>query len=111
MEGMMSAYRFFSRPDSDGGFVTQWGSTGTGNGELDSPWGVDVDGSGNVYVAERSINNSRVQKFNSSGVFITKWGSFGDGNGLFGGPEGIAIDSNGNIFIAEEYNNRIQKFK
>ena len=44
-----------------GTFLTKWGSFGTGNGQVSNPFGVAVDGSGNVFVAEDG--NSRVQKF------------------------------------------------
>src|SRR5438067_2862242 len=35
-----------------GTFVTTWGSSGTGDGQFDFPFGVATDGSGNVYVAD-----------------------------------------------------------
>jgi hypothetical protein len=43
------------------GFITGWGSTGAGDGEFDSPFGVAVDFNGKVYVTE--YWNHRVQKF------------------------------------------------
>ena len=46
---------------SDGTFLTQWGSGGSGPGQFDWPRGIAVDGSGNVYVADTC--NHRVQKF------------------------------------------------
>jgi hypothetical protein len=42
-------------------FVTTWGTSGSGEGEFDFPWGIAVDAQGNVYVVDRFIN--RVQKF------------------------------------------------
>ena len=41
--------------------ITQWGSSGSGNGQFNAPDGVAVDGSGNVYVAD--TGNDRIQKF------------------------------------------------
>ena len=45
------------------------------------PHSIDVDSSGNVYVADSG--NSRIQKFTSDGKFITKWGSEGSQTGQF----------------------------
>ena len=75
---------------------------------LQFPYGVAVDSSGNVYVADSA--NNRIQKFNSSGYFITKWGSLGSGDGQFFSPGGVAVDSSGNVYVADSMNARIQKF-
>ena len=62
--------------DSNGTFITKWGSEGTGDGQFDSPHGIALDSSGNVYVVD--YYNNRIQKFDSNGTFITRWGSEGD---------------------------------
>ena len=74
--------------DSDGNFITKWGSEGDGDGQFSivTP-GVDVDSSGYVYVIDKEGAN--VQKFDSDGNFITKWGSEGDEDGQFSMPEDI----------------------
>ena len=73
-----------------------------------APFGVAIDESGNVFVADTF--NDRIQKFTPDGQFIAKWGSTGGRSGQFFGPSGIAIDSSGNLYIVDTYNNRIQKF-
>ncbi|MCX9010850.1 MAG: DUF3160 domain-containing protein [Candidatus Methanoperedens sp.] len=75
---------------------------------FNSPSGIAVDSSGNVYVAEQG--NGRIQKFNESGGFLVKWGSEGTGDGQFRYPSGIAVDRSGNVYVADYYNNRTQKF-
>ena len=45
----------------DGDFLTQIGSFGSGDGELNMPYRVEVDDAGNVYVLD--TGNFRVQKF------------------------------------------------
>jgi hypothetical protein len=87
---------------SSGVSLTQWGSFGSGDGQLNRPWGIAVDGAGNVYVIDTW--NGRVQKFNSSGAFLTKWGS------QFNVPKGIGVDGAGNVYVADSGNSRIQKF-
>ena len=47
--------------DSNGNFITKWGSEGTGNGQFDDMWGIAIDSSDNVYVADSS--NNRIQVF------------------------------------------------
>ncbi|RPJ69494.1 MAG: 6-bladed beta-propeller, partial [Alphaproteobacteria bacterium] len=91
-------------------FVTKWGSYDSGGVlyPILDPYGIAVDSSGNVYVADK--NNHRIQKFDSNGTYITKWGSLGNGNGSFNYPEGVAVDSSGYVYVAERNNHRIQKF-
>ncbi len=67
--------------DSNGNFITKWGSQGSGDGQFIQLNDVAVDSSGNVYVAD--YGNNRIQKFDSNGNFITKWGSHGSGDGQF----------------------------
>jgi tripartite motif-containing protein 71 len=50
-----------------------FGSFGSGNGQLNSPRDIAIDGSGNIYVAD--AGNNRVQKFTSTGGFV--WASQG----------------------------------
>ncbi|KAF5418121.1 MAG: Virginiamycin B lyase [Candidatus Methanophagaceae archaeon] len=94
--------------DSNGNFITKWGSYGTGDGEFQRPRGIAVDNGGNVFVAD--TRNDRIQKFDSNGNFITKWGSYGTGDGEFYEPAGIAVDNSGNVFVADIDHDRIQKF-
>ncbi|GAG84246.1 unnamed protein product, partial [marine sediment metagenome] len=94
--------------DSDGTFITKWGSYGGADGEFYQPYGVAVDNAGNVYVAEKY--NHRIQKFDSNGVFITKWGGFGSEEGQFNQPYGVAVANTGHVYVVDTYNNRIQKF-
>ncbi len=94
--------------DSNGGYLTQWGTLGTGDGQFNHPSGVATDGSW-IYVTEE--NNNRVQKFSLSGGYVRQWGTFGTGDGQFNAPEGIAVDRRRNqVYVVEFGGNRIQQF-
>jgi hypothetical protein len=95
--------------NSNGQFITKWGSEGSGDGEFRSPTGIAIDKSGKVNVI--GVDNDRIQQFTSDGKFIRKWGRGGSAPGEFVSPRGnIASDSNDNIYISDTYNHRIQKF-
>ena len=90
-------------------FVRAWGSEGSSNGQFNTPTGIAVDSSDEIYVAENI--NDRIQKFTSDGTFITAWGSKGSSIGQFSGPLDIAVGSSGVVYVADGGNNqRIQVF-
>jgi sugar lactone lactonase YvrE len=79
-----------------------------------SPYGVAVDGSGNVYVAD--YGNNRIRTVTSAGVVSTLAGTgtpaYGDGANLtatFNSPVGVAVNSAGNVFVSDFGNRRIRK--
>ncbi|WP_217361913.1 NHL repeat-containing protein [Paraburkholderia agricolaris] len=81
---------------------------------FNSPWGVAVDASGNIYVAD--VENEEIRKITPAGLVSTFAGSLSagslDGTGstaLFAGPRGIAIDRSGNLYVADSSNNEIRK--
>ena len=69
------------RFNSSGGFLTKWGSEGSGAGQFNGAGAIAADSSGHVYVADRG--NGRIEKFSSSGAFLGQWGSPGSGDGQF----------------------------
>jgi streptogramin lyase len=84
-----------------------FGSSGSGSGQLGSPWGIALDSSGRIYVAD-TYNNRVVRMDNMSGSGWTAYGSYGPNTGQFYDPlGGIAVDSSGRIYVADTYNNRI----
>lgn len=92
---------------SNGSFLTQWGSFGTGNGQFESPWGIDVN-NGYVYVTDTKRNN--VQVFSLTGQYVGQWGNTGAGAFQFNQPTGISHDSAGNIYVASANQGRVQVF-
>jgi DNA-binding beta-propeller fold protein YncE len=92
-------------------FKNKWGNSGTDNGQFHYVWGIAVDSSGKVYVAD--TDNHRIQKFTVNGEFLTKWGTYGTGNGQFDYPWDVAVDASGNVYVVDnQYNiaSRVQKF-
>lgn len=82
---------------------------------LDSPQGVAVDQSGNIYIAD--THNNRIREV-SNGVITTIAGTgaagfSGDGAAATSAeldlPTAVAVDSSGNIYIADTNNNRIRE--
>jgi uncharacterized protein YjdB/RPA family protein len=96
------------------------GYSGDGGAATDAqlvyPFGVAVDGSGNVYIAD--ANNSRIRKVDPTGVISTfagngTYGYSGDGGAAtaaeLSSPVGVSVDGGGNVYIADYYNNLIRK--
>ena len=83
---------------------------------LDSPSGVAVDVSENIYFAD--ANNHRIRMVTKSTGLITTVA--GSGEGSYGGdngkatlarlwyPSGVAVDASGNIYFGETFNDRIR---
>ena len=95
-------------------FQAKWGrnggdgTSGSGNGQFNSPGAITIGNDGLIYVAD--TKNHRVQVFNSSSAFQWLLGNPGIALGEFDEPRGIVVDSNLNIFVAEADNDRIQRF-
>jgi DNA-binding beta-propeller fold protein YncE len=111
--------------------LLQFGSPGTGAGELNTPGDAALDGAGNVYVG--SLNNHRVDVFDSAGGFIHAFGrgvatggpgfevcttasgcQVGGNTGAGGDllfPGGLLIDGAGRLYVSDNaVANRISVF-
>jgi sugar lactone lactonase YvrE len=93
----------------DGGSAT--------NAHLNNPYGLAVDGSNNLYIADTSNNVIREVQA-STGIISTVagtgiYGYNGDGgpatNAYLRSPYGVAVDRAGNLFIADTTNHRIRE--
>src|SRR5262249_14870653 len=71
-------------------WVTSFGSSGSGSGQFNGPFGVAVSG-GLVYVGDSS--NNRVDQFDPANfaASFTSFGSLGSGSGQFNNPTGVAV--------------------
>jgi DNA-binding beta-propeller fold protein YncE len=90
--------------DSTGAFQLTFGTSGTGDGEFQVPWGIAFDTAGDVYVTDGG--NDRVQVFDNAGAYQFQFGTPGTGPGNLDSPRGIAIDDTNRIYVTEA-NNRV----
>ena len=96
-------------------------TSGTSASTMDAPWGVHVDVSGKLWVADRF--NSRVLRFdNASGLangsvangvlgqtdFVSS--TSGLSQSKFDGPRGVFMDGAGRLYVGDEGNSRVIVF-
>ena len=77
--------------DKDGQFLSDWGTHGSGDGELDRPSGLATTPDDHIWVVDS--RNHRVQKFTLDGQYISQFGSYGTGPGQLNTPWGIGLTS------------------
>jgi tripartite motif-containing protein 71 len=94
--------------DSEGRFITQWGSPGSKDGQFETIGSIKVDSSGIVYVLDRDRGkweHSRIQKFSPFGQFIGKLERTAPDADKTKQSIDVAFDNKGNILIlAVDYN-------
>jgi len=83
------------------------------NAKISSPWGIVVDGLGDIFISEWGSGN--IREITAAGVVKTIAGSgssgYADGKGAtasFKNPEELAIDAFGNIYVADQGNNKVR---
>jgi prepilin-type N-terminal cleavage/methylation domain-containing protein len=86
--------------NTSGSYIGQIGcatgacSTGSGNGQFNGPFGIAIDSSGNIWVAD--YYNSRVQKFNSSGSYLSQLD-------VGYGQQWVNFDKSGNLWMSGNF--------
>jgi tripartite motif-containing protein 71 len=91
-----------------GAFVRKWGTRGSGDGELDQPSGICIDG-GVAFVTD--VGNHRVVAFAAStGRFIRTWGEEGVGDGQLETPTGVGVAGD-QVFVVDTGNRRVVVFR
>ena len=119
---------------SDGDYLLEWGSRGSGPGEFGLPHNLATDASGRVYVTDR--DNQRIQVFDAQGGYLDEWNEVGPVSNLFmtgdqriwtggelrnldglevarlpleAGGHGTTVAESGTVFVAQ-LNGQVQKF-
>jgi sugar lactone lactonase YvrE len=96
------------------------GSLGDGlpgtDAQLNRPFGVALDASGNLYIAD--TDSDRVRRVTPDGTILPFAGTglpgaLGDGGSALRAtlhqPTGLAVDQAGDVFIADTFNNRVRR--
>lgn len=85
----------------------------TTDARFDGPYGVAVDNSGAVYVADTFNHAIRRISNGSVSTWAGQTGQSGSSDGFgasaqFSGPSGIAVDSSGSVYVTETANNLVR---
>ncbi|MBU3955485.1 NHL repeat-containing protein [bacterium] len=87
--------------------LKEFGTQGSGDGELNAPEGVAVDDYGVMYVAD--TGNDRIQLFDGGGNFLGKMGDFKAGPVQFKTPKDIGLSREGILYIMDTGRNLLHK--
>jgi hypothetical protein len=93
-----------------GGYMSQFGSAGSGPGQFTDARLVTLDSQGNVYVYD--AGTPRIEKFDPNGKFIAQFGVAAPTETPDGtyGASGITVSPQGFLYVADFYYFRLQKF-
>jgi len=80
------------RFSKDGKFIKEWGSKGSGPGQISEPHTIAMDSRGRLFVGDRE--NNRIEIFDQDGQYLDEWRQFGR-------PSGIFITSDDTIYVAD----------
>ena len=78
------------------------GTSGYSGGGLDNPYGIAIDGAGNVWAANNGGDADSISEISSGGTAIS--GASGYVNQLMFSPYGIAVDGSGNVWVTSDDN-------
>ena len=76
-------------------------------GGFNNPYGVAVDASGNVFVADNG--NSAVKEIVAVNGVVSSTSPVNPVGSGFSGPTGVAVDASGNVFVADNGNSAVKE--
>ena len=76
----------------DGKYIKEWGTKGSGRGEMSEPHTIAMDSRGRLFVGDRE--NNRILIFDQDGTYLDEWRQFGR-------PSGISITPDDTIYVAD----------
>ena len=92
----------------DEGYIGEWGTGGTEDGQFWWPSDIASAGDGRIFVTDEALQ--RVNIFDADGNFVRHWGETGDAPGQFNRPAGITVAPDGTLLISDGLNHRVQRF-
>lgn len=92
----------------DEDYLGEWGSYGTGPGQLVWPHSMVFDQHGRLLISDEWRHD--VQCFDQEGTWLYSWGGPGIENGRFNRAAGLAFDAAGNVIVVDAGHHRLQKF-
>ena len=119
--GMITTYAgtYQFSPETDGGEGGFGGDGGAAtSAHLNNPWGIALDGGGNLYIAD--TQNQVIRKVSAGGSISTIAGNYTLGPGYSGDgspatsaqlryPWAVAVDGAGNLYISDAGNSVVRK--
>ena len=78
--------------NSEGEFLKEWGSLGSGPDQFSQPHSLAMDSEGRLFVADRG--NNRIQIFDQEGTLLDSWYQFSRNSGVY-------IDDNDILYAAD----------
>jgi DNA-binding beta-propeller fold protein YncE len=76
----------------DGKFIKEWGTKGSGPGQMSEPHTLALDSRGRLFVGDRE--NNRIQIFDQNGKVLGIWHQFGR-------PSGISITKDDTLYVTD----------
>ncbi len=95
--------------NANGEFLFQFGTKGTGEGQLEAPIGVAVAPSGDILVTNSGDNH--VEIFQADGHFLRQLGTTGSGTGQLSTPVGIAVGEGNRAYVVDSVNHRVARWE
>ena len=92
--------------DSDGNYISQFGSTGVNALQFSRVKGISISVD-RVVIADHE--NNRIQIVTTGGSFQQEIGQFGGGDSQFSNPSGVVFNGE-KLFVVDSGNNRVQVF-